>query len=112
MAINYPPTKHADKVDVIHDELVSGQALSEQPKALAEISHWNSLSTLETLKVFRKTTFICILVGFNACSDGFQFALPGQIIANTGFIQKFGAKNAAGTYALDAYHIAAWGGEL
>jgi hypothetical protein len=52
-----------------------------------------------------------VLAGFNACSDGFQFSLPGQIIANTGFIKQVGVKSASGTYALNAYNVSAWGGE-
>ncbi len=48
---------------------------------------------------------------WGACMEGFNLTIPGNIIANQGFIQQFGTViTSTGAIALDPYHIAMWGG--
>jgi hypothetical protein len=53
------------------------------------------------------------MVSFGATLDGYHQTIPGNIIANQGFIDQFGTiRGMDGTLALDALHISAWGGLL
>jgi hypothetical protein len=52
------------------------------------VSAFAGLSFKETLRTFWKTTMFCVLALFLACSDGFQFQLPGNLVAQTSFIRK------------------------
>ncbi|KAL3443159.1 general substrate transporter [Aspergillus insuetus] len=70
---------------------------------------YESLSIWETVKTFKMNAFICFLVTFSAATDGYQIALIGNIIANTGFVQKFGTDtNANGETVLASSILSAW----
>ncbi|KAL7418259.1 hypothetical protein Q5752_007125 [Cryptotrichosporon argae] len=71
---------------------------------------YSSYGVVRTLRAFRKAALLCTAATLGALSDGFQFSVPGSIIANTGFIHQFGSKSATGTWALNAYHVSAWSG--
>lgn len=86
----FPPTTAGvleRKPTLDHDEDVK----LEETNALTEIptTAWADLTIKEAVKTFRKTTIVCVAVLFIACSDGFQFSLPGNLVANTSFIGRF-----------------------
>lgn len=54
---------------------------------------------------------ICVGVDLCAMGDGYQFKMPGNIVALRGFINQMGYLGPAGTYVLGPQHVAAWGGE-
>ncbi|ORY25553.1 general substrate transporter [Naematelia encephala] len=72
-------------------------------------SGFDELSLFKTAWAFRKAVIICTLLNFAAAADGYQINLNGNIIANQGFIDKIGEKNAKGVYQLNAHYTALWG---
>lgn len=76
----------------------------------AIISDQENLDLWQTLKTYPKASLFCACAAVGAISDGYQFNMPGNIIANTGFIRQFGAPNASGKYALNSTHVSLWGG--
>ena len=75
------------------------------------VSQADDLTLIQTIRTYPKATLLCAFAAFGAISDGYQYALPGSIVALPGFIQQFGSQNAAGTYALNPQYVALWGGE-
>lgn len=72
----------------------------------------NSLGLFQAVKVYPRATMYSALGAMTAVSDGFQYNLPGNILALPGFINQFGVWDAAtGRRAVPAQHISIWGGE-
>ena len=84
------------------------QQLKEDPTIVSDADR---LSLWQTLRAYPRATFFCAFAAFGAISDGYQYALPGSIVALPGFINQFGSINAKGVFALDSQHVALWGGE-
>ena len=76
-----------------------------------ELSKQHDLSFRATLVQFKKAMAICFGVGICAMGDGYQYKMPGNIVALPGFIRQMGYQNAEGKWMLDPQHVAAWGGE-
>ena len=76
------------------------------------VAHENTLGLWQTIKAYPVATCYCAFAAFGSISDGYQYALPGSIVALPGFIRQMGALNEeTGKYALDPQHVALWGGE-
>lgn len=69
------------------------------------------MSFSRTLRAHWKAMVYCVAVGICAMGDGYQFKMPGNIVALRGFIDQMGYPNAAGVKVLNPQHVAAWGGE-
>lgn len=63
-------------------------AQGKETTVAVPVSAYVGLDFHSTLKTFWKTTMFCVLALFLACSDGFQFQLPGNLVAQTSFIGK------------------------
>lgn len=68
-----PHVEHLDKQDVGGNVPVSAFA---------------HLDFRQTLRLFWKSFMFAMMALFLACSDGFQFQLPGNLIAQTSFIRQ------------------------
>lgn len=76
-----PPVHDDDekqKVEVEH--------LEHDAPGLAPVSAYVDLGFLATLKTFRRTALLCVMALFTACSDGYQYSLPGNLVAEKSFI--------------------------
>jgi hypothetical protein len=56
---------------------------------VAPVSAYADLGVKESLKTFKRTVVLALLALFIACSDGYQFSLPGNIIAQTSFKSEY-----------------------
>lgn len=79
---------------------------------LARDTAFVGLSRLQSLRRFWRACFFCGVCVFGVLMDGFQYSLPGGVLANTGFIKQFGTvvDPATGALALDAQYISSWAG--
>ncbi|KAH8898754.1 general substrate transporter [Thozetella sp. PMI_491] len=75
-----------------------------------EISKHDHLTFWQTVKHFWRAMAISFACGICAMGDGYQYKMPGNIVALKGFIQQMGHQDAKGAYVLDPNHVAAWGG--
>jgi hypothetical protein len=108
-----PPVAIDDKgeFDHVEDEDID----AKKPAAFivdnyGELSKQHDLSFRATLVQFRKAMAICFGVGICAMGDGYQYKMPGNIVALPGFIRQMGYQNSDGKWMLDPQHVAAWGG--
>lgn len=76
-----------------------------------ELSSHANWTFRQTVTRFRKAMLICLGAGICAMGDGYQFKMPGNIVALRGFIDQMGSPNASGVYVLNPQHVALWGGE-
>ena len=79
-----PVPSHLDgdeklKVEVDHLE-------TSLADATVLVSAYADLGFLATLKTFKRTATICFIALFTACSDGYQYSLPGNLVAEKSFI--------------------------
>lgn len=67
-----------------------GREEDEKPATddVIPVSPYSNLGIMETLKTFKKSAFLCLCVLFIACSDGYQYSLPGSLAAESSFIGK------------------------
>jgi len=70
------------KVEVDHLETANANAA-------VLVSAYADLGFLATLKTFKRTAAICFMALFTACSDGYQYSLPGNLVAEKSFIGEF-----------------------
>lgn len=54
----------------------------EHEAAIAGAAAFANLSTLQTVRKFWKATMMCFLAALAACSDGYQYTLPGAFHAS------------------------------
>ncbi|OAA66499.1 Sugar/inositol transporter [Niveomyces insectorum RCEF 264] len=65
----------------------------------------------QTIRYYWRAMAISFACGICAMGDGYQYKMPGNIVALKGFIKQMGTLNAkTNTYALDSKQVAAWGG--
>ncbi|RSH93597.1 hypothetical protein EHS25_006242 [Saitozyma podzolica] len=105
----------ADIQDVNHLEHVAGDIDAAKIANFVidnsgEVSRYADLNFTQTLKQFWRAMAISFACGVCAMGDGYQYKMPGNIVALQGFIMQMGSKNAAGKWVLDSQHVAAWGG--
>lgn len=78
-----------------------------------EVSRYAELTFFQTVKYFWRAMAISFACGICAMGDGYQYKMPGNIVALEGFIKQMGYKDAkTGEYALNSQQVAAWGGKL
>jgi hypothetical protein len=75
------------------------------------VSQDKYLTLWQTIKTYPKASGLSALAAFGAVSDGYQFNLPGNIIALPGFIRQFGYETSNGVWKIDPQHISLWSGE-
>ena len=90
-------------VDIKEAKLVSDNA--------NEVSYDANMTFWRTLRVYWKPMLMCFGTGVCAMGDGYQFKMPGNIVALRGFIDQMGDKNASGVAVLNPQYVAAWGGK-
>ena len=79
--LSHPDGDEKSKVEVDHLE-------DSQGNATVLVSAYADLGFLATLKTFKRTSAICFMALFTACSDGYQYSLPGNLVAEKSFIGK------------------------
>lgn len=109
-------TAEEDKGEFDHIDCVEEEPDQKKPAAFivdnyGELSKQHDLSFRATLVQFRKAMAICFGVGICAMGDGYQYKMPGNIVALPGFIRQMGYQNDDGKWMLDPQHVAAWGGK-
>ncbi|OWZ61036.1 hypothetical protein AYX15_06740 [Cryptococcus neoformans] len=73
-------------------------------------SDLDTLTAWQTVKRFWKAIILCNLLCIAAAADGYQINLNGNIIANTGFINRVGQLDPeTGKYVLTSSSTALWG---
>lgn len=102
-----------DKIlPVDHEEVASLHDKSKIPSdGVPLVSQDKYLSLWQTIKTYPRASTLSALAAFGAVSDGYQYNLPGNIIALPGFVQAFGTQNDAGKWAIDPQHVSLWSGE-
>jgi hypothetical protein len=93
-----------------------------------EASLDSNMSFGQTVRLYWKPLLMCLGTAICAMGDGYQFKMPGNIVALRGFvsstyissgessvltikIDQMGSPNAAGVNVLNPQHVAIWGGE-
>ena len=79
------PLTHLDKDYV---ETFENEKVPDEDAAAVPVSAYDHLSFKQTIRTFPKATLCCLLALFIASSDGFQFSLPGNLVAQTSFISE------------------------
>jgi hypothetical protein len=70
------------------------------------------LSLWQTIKTYPRASFFSALAAFGAVSDGYQYNLPGNIIALPGFVRQFGYDSGPPRgWMINPQHISLWSGE-
>jgi hypothetical protein len=71
------------KLDTIEhaEQPASATQVPTTPHAVATVSPLQSYGLVKTITSFKYATALCLLAGFNACSDGFQNGIPGSVVA-------------------------------
>lgn len=76
---------------------------------VSNYAHW---SFAKTLRHFWRAMAISFGCGICAMGDGYQYKMPGNIVALEGFIRQMGTEDPeTGEYSLDPQHVALWGGQ-
>lgn len=75
------------KMSIAHDEHPMDQKEAVDADATSPpVSAFRDLTQGEVVRTFWKTTLFCQMALFIACADGFQYTLPGNLIAQTSFV--------------------------
>ncbi|KAL5334203.1 general substrate transporter [Aspergillus crustosus] len=70
---------------------------------------YETLTVWQTVKTFKMNALICFLVTFSAATDGYQIGMIGNIVANAGFVAKFGTQtDAEGNIVLASSVMSTW----
>ncbi|KAG5764966.1 hypothetical protein H9Q72_006965 [Fusarium xylarioides] len=73
------------------------------------VSGYEELTIWQTVLKFKISSLVCFAITISAGADGYQIGMIGNIIANVGFVEKFGTERSAdGTVALASSIISAW----
>ena len=66
----------------------------------------------QTIRHYWRAMAICFACGICAMGDGYQYKMPGNIVALKGFIRQMGSfDEQKDKWVLDPQQVAAWGGE-
>ncbi|RSH77861.1 uncharacterized protein EHS24_002927 [Apiotrichum porosum] len=99
------------KTSITHDENPLDHKEAPDADTISPpVSAFRHLTQGEVVRMFWKTTLFCQMALFIACADGFQYSLPGNLIAQTSFVEQFGRSVVNGQPALNAKDVSAWGG--
>lgn len=82
-----PLAPSESKVSYTHQE--NSHSSNSFPVGEIPVSHFVDHGFLATLRLFKKTAMICVLSLFIACSDGYQYTTPGNLVAQTSFIREY-----------------------
>ncbi|GFZ49942.1 hypothetical protein JCM24511_07345 [Saitozyma sp. JCM 24511] len=99
-----------DKVEYGMEEFPPGRdQANQQPDDFGEqATGYEKLGIIGTIRTFKKATLICFLMTFAAATDGYQIGMNGNVVANAGFVDRFGTEtNAAGKKILAASVLSA-----
>ncbi|CAG9984749.1 unnamed protein product [Clonostachys byssicola] len=85
-----------------------------KPVDVLDNSNAASVSTTftfwETIRHYWRAMAVCFACGVCAMGDGYQYKMPGNIVALQGFIRQMGNFDGAkGKWVLDSQQVAAWG---
>ncbi|GFZ43381.1 hypothetical protein JCM24511_01101 [Saitozyma sp. JCM 24511] len=102
------------KADVEHIDapIRDGEKVTTATGAAVVESAYANLSRWQIVKTFWLAIIFAAVATFGSLTDGYEFAVTAGILANQGFINKFGLTNAAGEKFLGATMISLWGGLL
>jgi len=113
---NTTPPRTADAVDGPHKygiDHVEGAA-----GAVNVLDNSNTDSTganwtfSQTVRHYWRAMAICFACGVCAMGDGYQYKMPGNIVALKGFIRQMGSfDEEENKWALDSQQVAVWGGK-
>lgn len=66
----------------------------------------------QTIRNYWRAMAICFACGICAMGDGYQYKMPGNIVALEGFIRQMGSfDEEKDKWVLDSQQVAAWGGK-
>ncbi|KAL1852832.1 hypothetical protein VTK73DRAFT_9124 [Phialemonium thermophilum] len=81
--------------------------ITDNSHEVASDAHWTFWQTVWNYRVAMAISFG---VGICAMGDGYQYKMPGNIVALEGFIEQMGSySEAKGKYVLDSQQVAIWG---
>jgi len=114
-----------DKLDIAHSETALGNSsdleiqdkdtytspqMDDLVRAGQGITGYEHFTHWQTLKALTTPTLYAFLMTFSSVCDGYQVAMGGSIVANAGFVQKFGTGvNAAGHTFIESNTLSNWG---
>ena len=98
--------------DLAHEvSHVEGKAVNFVTDNSNEISNDANLTFWQTNRRYWRAMAISFACGVCAMGDGYQYKMPGNIVALKGFIQQMGSfDEATQAYKLNPQQVAAWGG--
>ncbi|KAL4862100.1 hypothetical protein BDV12DRAFT_203379 [Aspergillus spectabilis] len=100
------PVEHQENVG---DEATRMKVDAEAAARGQGATGYETLTVWQTLKTFKINTLICFLVTFSAATDGYQIGMIGNIVANAGFVEKFGTQiDADGKIVLASSVMSTW----
>lgn len=100
---------HIERHNTAEDDLKDVKLVSDNA---GEASLDSTMSFGQTLRVYWKPMLMCLGTAVCAMGDGYQFKMPGNIVALRGFIDQMGDRNAAGVAVLNPQYVAVWGGRF
>ncbi|KAL4747009.1 hypothetical protein BDW72DRAFT_209932 [Aspergillus terricola var. indicus] len=96
--------------ETFKDEGRGVKAISAEAAARGQgATGYETLTVWQTVCMFKINSLICMLVTFSAATDGYQIGMIGNVVANAGFITKFGTDtDSNGKPALAASVMSTW----
>ena len=91
--------------------IVDDKADQRQVEVARAESEFVDLTKYQSVRIFWKSTLVCVLAMVAVLMDGYANQTPGNIIANAGFIKQFGTEyHADGSVYLNSHYVSLWGG--
>ncbi|PVH76576.1 general substrate transporter [Cadophora sp. DSE1049] len=117
-AISFPdPTQEKPAISIVeHQETLENGTPAGPKNVILEaiergqgVSGYENLTLWQTVNKFRMSSLVCFAAAISAGTDGYQIGMIGNIIANTGFVERFGTKvNGQGERYLTSPILSGW----
>ncbi|KAL4874579.1 general substrate transporter [Aspergillus karnatakaensis] len=105
-----PTAVASEHQETVNDEPTAATKVGAEAAARGQgTTGYEGLSVWETVMMFKMNALICFMVTFSAATDGYQIGMIGNIVANPGFIKKFGTDvSENGEVALASSVMSTW----
>jgi hypothetical protein len=96
--------------EVTHFEGKAANFITDNSQEVSSDANW---TFWETVRYYWRAMAISFACGVCAMGDGYQYKMPGNIVALKGFIRQMGyLDEKTNTYVLNPQQVAAWGGKF
>ncbi|KAL2802022.1 general substrate transporter [Aspergillus granulosus] len=96
--------------ETLTDGVTQAQKVTAEAAARGQgTTGYETLTVWQTVKKFKMNALVCFAVTFSAATDGYQIGIIGNIVANKGFIAKFGTdRTPEGEVVLASSVLSTW----